>query len=80
MEEIDQLIKKNAKNWKFDRIDTIDKSILRISIYSMLYSTDIPLNVTINEAVELAKKFGGDHSGQFINGILDAIKKQKKDR
>lgn len=80
IEEIDTLIKKHAKNWKFERIDTIDKSILRLSIFSILYFEDVPQNVTINEAIELGKKYGGDHSSQFINGILDTIKKSYKSK
>lgn len=72
---IDRLIKEYAKNWDFERISAVDKAILRISIYTLLYLPDIPGAVTINEGVELGKVFSGDASGQFINGLLDAIKK-----
>jgi transcription antitermination protein NusB len=74
---IDELIIKYSKNWKFERLGAVDKSILRISIYSMLHLADIPMVVTINEAIELGKLYGGEGSGQFINGILDAVRKQE---
>ncbi|HNR87191.1 MAG TPA: transcription antitermination factor NusB [Spirochaetota bacterium] len=77
-EYIDGLIRKHSKNWKFERISAVDKSILRISIYAMLFIPDIPLAVTINEGIELAKAYGGNNSGQFVNGILDAIKKSER--
>lgn len=71
---IDTLIRKYSRNWKFERLNVIDKSVLRISIYTLLFLPDIPEAVTINEGVELGKAYGGENSGQFINGILDAIK------
>ncbi len=74
IEAIDNIIRKYSKNWKFERMSAIDKSILRLSIYTLLYLPEIPGSVTINEAVELAKEFSGDNSGQFINGILDAVR------
>jgi N utilization substance protein B len=77
LEEIDSVIKDYSKNWKFERISVIDKSILRLAIFEMLFMEDIPLAVTINECIDLGKTFGGENSGQFINGILDAIKKNK---
>lgn len=73
--EIDALIVKHAKNWKFERIAAIDKSILRMSIYALVYLKTIPVAVTINEAIELGKIYGGENSAQFINGILDAVNK-----
>lgn len=76
---IDSLIKKFSKNWKFERINVIDKSILRLSIYAMLFLSDIPMVVTIDEGIELGKMYGGENSGQFINGILDAIKRSESD-
>ncbi|MBN2039115.1 MAG: transcription antitermination factor NusB [Spirochaetes bacterium] len=74
---IDDLIKKYSKNWQFERLGLIDKSILRLSIYSLLFAPDIPSPVVINEGVELGKTFGGENSGQFINGILDSIKNKE---
>jgi transcription antitermination factor NusB len=77
LENIDSVIKDYSKNWKFERISVIDKSILRLAIFEMLFMKDIPSVVTINECIDLGKTFGGENSGQFINGILDAVKKNK---
>jgi len=77
LEKIDSVIKDYSKNWKFERISIIDKSILRLAIFEMLFMEDIPPAVTINECIDLGKTFGGENSGQFINGILDAINKEK---
>jgi N utilization substance protein B len=73
--EIDELIDKHSKNWKFERLTTVDKSILRIAICEMVNSDGTPPAVVIDEAIELAKIYGGEASGQFINGILDAVNK-----
>jgi len=77
IENIDSVIKDYSKNWDFERISIIDKSILRLAIFEMLFMEDIPSVVTINECIELGKTFGGENSGQFINGILDAVKNNK---
>jgi transcription antitermination protein NusB len=77
IEQIDNLIKKYSRNWKFERLDSIDKSILRLSIYTLLFLKDIPSSVSINEGVELGKTYGGESSGQFINGVLDTIKEKE---
>jgi N utilization substance protein B len=77
IEKIDKLITDYSKNWKFERLAIIDKSILRLAIYEMLFIKDIPAIVTINECIDLGKTFGGENSGQFINGILDAVKKNE---
>jgi transcription antitermination protein NusB len=77
IEYIDNLIKKYSRNWKFERLDNIDKSILRLSIYSLLFLQDIPSSVAINEGVELGKVYGGENSSQFINGVLDTIKEKE---
>ncbi|HOM87452.1 MAG TPA: transcription antitermination factor NusB [Spirochaetota bacterium] len=71
---IDNLIKQYSRNWKFERINPVDKSILRISVYALLYCDGIPHAVTIDEGIELGKIYGSENSGQFINGILDAIR------
>jgi len=71
--EIDELISKNAKGWTLDRIAKVDLAILRVAIYEIRHREDIPLSVSINEAVEIAKKFGTDESGKFINGLLAQI-------
>ncbi len=71
--EIDELISKNAKDWTIDRIAKVDLAILRVAIYEIRHREDIPVGVSINEAVEIAKKFGTDESGKFINGLLAQI-------
>lgn len=74
MTEIDALIRKHAKNWELHRIATVDRNILRLAIYEMLYREDIPPVVSINEAIEIAKKYSTQDSGKFVNGILDKIR------
>jgi len=71
---IDEQIKKHAKNWDFHRIAAVDRNIMRLAIYEMLHREDIPPVVSINEAVDIAKKFSTQDSGKFVNGILDKIK------
>lgn len=72
---IDKIISKYTDNWSISRMAVIDRNIMRMSVYEMLYRDDIPPNVSINEAIELAKKYGDIDSGKFVNGILDKIKK-----
>ncbi|GAF63809.1 transcription antitermination protein NusB [Bacillus sp. TS-2] len=69
-EQIDQLITENLTGWKIERMGHVDRAITRMALYEMLYIEDIPVNVTFNEAIELAKAFGGEESGKFINGLL----------
>ena len=73
---IDEQIKKYAKNWELHRIAAVDRNILRLAIYEMLYREDIPPIVSINEAVDIAKKFSTEDSGKFVNGILDKVKSE----
>ncbi len=73
-DEADQLIKKHAQNWDLHRIAAVDRNILRLAIYEMLHRDDIPPVVSINEAVDIAKKFSTHDSGKFVNGILDKVK------
>jgi transcription antitermination protein NusB len=73
-DEADELIKKHAQNWELHRIAAVDRNILRLAIYEMLHRDDIPPVVSINEAVDIAKKFSTQDSGKFVNGILDKIK------
>jgi N utilization substance protein B len=75
IEEIDLLIEKYAIGWKLNRISKVDLSILRVGIYEILFREDIPYNVSINEAVEMAKKYSTQEAGSFINGILSKIPK-----
>jgi N utilization substance protein B len=70
---IDGKILASAKNWSLDRMASVDRNVLRMAAYEILYRMDIPLSVTINEAIELAKKYGTDDSGAFVNGILDSV-------
>lgn len=72
--EIDEKIKFYAKNWDLHRMAVVDRNVLRLAIFEMLYRTDIPPVVSINEAVDIAKKYSTDESGRFVNGILDKIK------
>lgn len=72
--ELDAEIEKHSENWTVSRMSVVDRNILRIAAYELLYS-DVPYKVIIDEAVELAKKFGTDESGPFINGIIDRIRK-----
>lgn len=78
LEEIDKLIGKYLVNWNFDRLNKTDISVLRLAIYEMMYSQDVPDKVAINEAIELAKKYNGDVAGVFVNGLLDNIYKNEK--
>jgi N utilization substance protein B len=77
IEELDEIIRTNSKGWKLDRISKVDLSILRLALYEILYRDDIPESVSINEAVELAKKYGGEKTGSFVNGILGSFLRSK---
>ncbi len=70
---INGLIHQCAKNWSLDRMAVVDRNVLRMAVYEILYRIDIPTSVTINEAIEIAKKYGTDDSGGFVNGILDRV-------
>lgn len=70
--ELDEIIGKHIKNWKIERLAILDKVILRMALCEFLYFEEIPTKVTINEAIEIAKSFSTEKSGNFINGILDA--------
>ena len=72
-EEIDRLIEENAENWTLKRMAVVDRNILRLAAFELTRCPDIPFKATLNEAIELAKRFGNDDSGAFINGILDKI-------
>lgn len=76
LEEIDKMIGEIVANWDLSRIAVIDKNILRFAICELLYFEDIPLKVTIDEAIEIAKKYSTPDSGRFVNGILDRVAKQ----
>lgn len=71
--KINGLIQDCAENWSLDRMAVVDRNVLRMAIYEILYRMDIPTSVTINEAIEIAKKYGTEESGAFVNGILDRV-------
>lgn len=75
-EEIDALITKHADNWDMKRMAIVDRNILRLGVFELLHLEEVPPSVSINEAIELAKRFGDAESSKFINGILDAIHKK----
>jgi len=75
-EEADGVIRKHAQNWELHRIAAVDRNILRLAIYEMLHREDIPPVVSINEAVDIAKKFSTQDSGKFVNGILDKVRSE----
>ncbi len=72
--KIDAVISTHASNWRLERIDMTDRNILRIAVFEMMHQGDVPPEVAINEAVEIAKRFCADDSPSFVNGILDAVK------
>ncbi|MGO4887101.1 transcription antitermination factor NusB [Anaerobacillus sp. MEB173] len=76
--EIDKVIENNLENWSLNRIGNVDRAIIRMSIYEIKYVEEIPTNVSFNEAIELAKAFGGDESGRFVNGVLSKIVDSEK--
>ncbi len=79
MSEIDGLLNETSKGWKTKRMNRVDLTALRLAVYEMKYDEDVPTGVAINEAVELAKRFGGEDSGSFVNGILGKIAAEKPD-
>jgi N utilization substance protein B len=77
-ERIDELIVRFAKNWEMKRMAAIDRCLLRLASFELLMEAETPVNVVINEAVELAKKYSTAESSKFVNGILDKIKEERK--
>lgn len=71
---IDETIRKSAQNYELNRISVVDRNVLRVAIYEMLYCPDTPPVVSINEAIEIAKKYSTEESGRFVNGVLDQIR------
>lgn len=80
--QIDEIIEKAAPEWPIDQITIIDRNVLRIGLYELLYAKkeEVPPKVAINEAIELAKTFGGESSGKFINGVLGTVYKQIEEK
>ena len=73
--EIDKIIQKHLENWTLDRLSVVDRNLLRLGTYELLFVLDVPIEVTIDEIIELGKKFGTENSGKFVNGVLDKIAK-----
>lgn len=77
---IDEMLNKTSEGWKTSRMGKVDLAILRLAVYEMKYDEDVPVGVAINEAVELAKRFGRDESPSFINGILGKLSREENDQ
>lgn len=73
---IDEKIEKNSRGWKLSRLSKVSLAVLRLGIYELLFEKDTPVGVTINEAVELAKKYGGEEDAPFVNGVLGAVARE----
>ena len=77
--EIDGKLNEASRNWKTSRMAKVDLSVLRLAVYEILYDEDIPTGVAIDEAVEIAKHYGGEESGSFVNGVLGQIAREEKE-
>lgn len=75
-DEIDALLKDAIDNWRLERLGTVDRNVLRLAVFEFLHEPATPRVVVIDEAIEVAKRFGGEESGQFVNGILDALRRR----
>lgn len=78
LDEIDGLLEAQADNWRVERMPVVDRNILRLAIYELRFESDVPKVVVLDEAIELAKKFGSEQSGAFINGLLDALVREQQ--
>jgi N utilization substance protein B len=74
LEELDALIARYSEHWRLERMTSVDRNLLRLAVYELVYEPDVPSKVVINEAVELAKRYGTEASGAFVNGLLDRIR------
>jgi len=74
LSQLDSIIERFSKNWRMSRMSPVDRNIMRIAAYEIIFCGDIPSKVSINEAVDIGKKFGTEESGAFINGIIDSIR------
>lgn len=72
-DEVDELIRGQADNWRLERMSVVDRNILRLAVFELLFESDVPKRVVLDEAIELAKRFGSDQSSRFVNGILDGL-------
>lgn len=71
--ELDTMIERCSTNWRLDRMPRVDRNVLRLACFELMHTTDVPVKVVINEAIELGKRYGSEESGAFINGILDKL-------
>jgi N utilization substance protein B len=78
LESIDQSINEFSTNWALDRMARVDLALLRLGTFELLYSKDVPLNVVINESIEIGKRFGTEETPSFVNGVLDQVSKRKR--
>lgn len=78
LDQIDGLIRQQAEHWRLERMPPVDRNILRLAVYEFLFETDVPKLVILDEAIELAKDFGTEQSGRFVNGVLDGILKSHR--
>jgi N utilization substance protein B len=76
--EVDTALRKHLRRWRLERLTALDRAILRMGAAELLYFDDVPPKVTINEAVDLAKKFGDDEAGSFVNGVLDSVFRERR--
>jgi N utilization substance protein B len=74
LDEIDELIRRASEHWRIERMSAVDRNILRLAVYELAFRPEVPERVVINEAIELGKRFSGEESGPFINGILDQVR------
>jgi N utilization substance protein B len=77
-DEIDDLIRSQATNWRLERMPVVDRTVLRIAVYELLRESDVPQVVIVDEAIELAKRYGSEQSGAFVNGVLDGLLHTRK--
>ncbi|MGA3166708.1 MAG: transcription antitermination factor NusB [Terriglobia bacterium] len=75
VDRLDQLVREHAENWRLERMAAVDRNILRVALCELLYHPETPPNAAINEALEIARRFSGEDSVKFVNGVLDAIRK-----
>jgi len=78
-DELDITIRRCAENWTLDRMSRVDRNLLRLAVCELLYGDDVPVRVTLDEAVEIAKRYGGDDSSRFVNGVLDRVARELPD-
>ncbi|MFO7781486.1 MAG: transcription antitermination factor NusB [Spirochaetia bacterium] len=79
IDSVDEAIRRQLEHWDFSRLSWVDRAILRLSTYELLFVRDLPPSVTIDEAIGIAKQFGADDSFRFINGVLDAVKRERSE-